>query len=252
MRITFALPALLAGAAAASTAASPPSAPDLPAAYSRGAACLEARTGRPDLGDPYLAFVYPEEALPSGAGMESMTYRRADARIMLAQLARTVGQNETLAAAGRAAEASLAAAAPAWKRAGLLDLSKGPGSGGIALDTFCIVGWLLGDREMAGTVAAAVSADTWLPEGLYEGEEAFRRSADECWCLRMLAEASPPIPVPAPVVRRIAATLGRSAGAAPGGRGTFYEALHLGMALEKGEPAFAPAAREAAAAIAAW
>jgi hypothetical protein len=276
MRVLPAIPMLLAGVAAA-MAAAPPQATDLAAAYDRGAVCLAGRMDRPDLGDPYLAYVYPAEALPGAGGgrddggggdgggrggdrggrrddgnRERLTYRQADARIMLAMVARAAGAGAPLAAEGREAEASLAAAAPAWKRAGLADMAKGPEAGGVALDTFCIVGWLLGDRAMAATVADAVKDDAWLPEGLYDGEQAFRRSADECWCLRMLAEASPPFPTPSPVAWRIASTLGRSASMDPGGRGVFYEALHLGMALEKAEPAFAPAAREAAAALMGW
>ncbi|HZI92965.1 MAG TPA: hypothetical protein VFE84_01875 [Patescibacteria group bacterium] len=224
-------------------------------ALERAARCLARDQVDGAFRDPYLSYVYPAENLPVASTIPGprLTYRRVDADVVLALLARHGAPPEPLAAAVRQAEKTLKEIVPVWRDAGLDNVRRGARQGGVALDTFCIVGWLNQDDAMARVVADALDGDGWLPGALYDdGEERFRLAADESWCVRLLVTTHPGLGGAARVVDRIAGQLKRDAQADPGGRGVFYEAWHLAMALEKAGPAYADIRHRAVAVLRAW
>lgn len=201
-------------------------------AFRRGADCLAKDFDGSAFRDPYLSYVYPDENLPVPPGRPRLTYRTVDAYVDLVLISRAAPTSEPLSRLVERADGSLREVVPVWGDRGIYNLRKGARPGGVALDTFCFVGWLYGDPTMAGIVASAIDDDGWLPEGLYGGAERFRRDADESWCLRLLAsKAGPGLDAGAAVLNRIAKTLREAVTSAPPERGTFYVAYHLAMVL---------------------
>ncbi|HEU5182790.1 MAG TPA: hypothetical protein VFW45_18525 [Candidatus Polarisedimenticolia bacterium] len=247
------------GAAALATPAlgAAPAVSRLQEAGSKAAACLARDYDGRAFRDPYLRYVYPEEKLEGTASDPDLTYRRIDADIMLVLLAREGKIAAALRPAVDRASRALHELPPLWAGKGFNNLRKNPEPEGIALDTFCIVGWLEADRAMAQAAAQALDGDGWLPEGLYEGEESFRRDADEAWCLRLLASpAGIGLNDARRVLDRLLADL-RDARKDPAGRRSFYAAYHLSLLLEEtmdlGSGIDAGALREELAeAMAAW
>jgi hypothetical protein len=187
--------------------------------------------------DPYLRYVYPDERLPGAPGGEPLTYRQVDGYVILALIGRAGDAPEPLVGDVIRAETALRAAARAWRGAGFSNTIRAPRADGVALDTFCMVGWLLGDPTMAREAAGVIEGDRWLPPGWYEEGEAFRALADESWCVRFLtsgpvASEARELPRAArPVLERLASEFRSRAVEAPAATGTFYEALHVGMVL---------------------
>lgn len=224
---------LCAGLFVQALAASPGEAA-LAEARNSAAACLARDYDGRAFRDPYLRYVYPEEKLAAPPADPDLTYRRTDADIMLALLERESSVPAALRmAAGRAARV-LHELPPLWAGKGLNNVRREPRPDGTALDTFCIVGWIEGDRGMAREVARALDGDGWLAEGLYEGEERFRRDADEAWCLRLLASSGEDGLAPArQVLDRLVANFRQAREEDPAGRQTFYAAYHLALLLEE-------------------
>ena len=203
-------------------------------ARSRAAACLERDYDGRAFRDPYFAYVYPEEKLPPAAADPALTYRRIDADIMLALLERETRVPSALCPAVDRAAQVLRELPVLWRGRGFSNVRRGPRPEGIALDTFCIVGWLETDRGMAREAAGALDGDAWLPVELYEGEERFRRDADEAWCLRLLASPAGGGIAPARgVLERLIADLREARNDEPAGRRAFYAAYHLALVLEE-------------------
>ncbi|MBI3450246.1 MAG: hypothetical protein HY049_15195 [Acidobacteria bacterium] len=224
-------------------------------AFERGAACAAARHAGDGFRDRYLEYVYPGEDVPRPPGSSKLTYRAIDADTVLVLLARAGQLSEPLASmAGRADEA-LRGALPLWRGRGFTNVSRDPHASGVALDTFCFVSWLYRDEEGAREVAAAMDDGGWLPEHLYEGEERFRRSADEAWCVRLLQATGIEGTAARKPFDRLVAEFKRDAAAAPADRGTFYEGYHLGMLVALGAaggPPDAALAGDIVGALRAW
>jgi len=206
-------------------------------ARSKAAACLARDFDGRSFRDPYLAYIYPEEKLPGTASDPDLTYRRIDADIMLSLLQREGGAPAPLQGAVEQAGKVLRELPASWNGRGFSNVRREPRAGGIALDTFCIVGWLEQDRGMADAVARALDGDGWLPEGLYEGDERFRRDADEAWCVKLLASPAGSGMEPARrVLERLVDDFRRARSEDAAGRQTFYAAYHLGLLLEDWAP----------------
>jgi hypothetical protein len=205
-------------------------------AFQNAATCLAGTFDGNGFRDPYLTYVYPGENLPLPKGGPRLTYRMIDADTVLVLLGRAGRVPASLEGAVEKAGASLRGVLPVWRGSGIYNLRKAPSPNGVALDTYCFVGWLYQDREIASVVAADRDGDGWLPEKMYAGEERFRLDADESWCLRLLASpAGPGIEEAAPVIDRIASTLHRETASDPSGSAAFYEAFHLAMVLSEAE-----------------
>ena len=230
----------------------------LAAARNKASSCLARDFDGLIFRDPYLTYVYPDEKLPAPASDPGLTYRAVDADIMLALLERERNVPTALRAAVKRADQVLRELPGAWRGRGFSNTRRGSRVDGVALDTFCIVGWLEGDKSMAEAAAQALDGDGWLPEGLYDGEERFRRDADEAWCLRLLASGSAGVPAPARrVLDRLVSDFRITRQEDPSGRQAFYAAYHLGLLLEDSQglgEALDPAAlsEELGQAINAW
>jgi hypothetical protein len=210
--------------------ATAPNACEVETAFRSAAMCLagDSRAGD-QFGDPYLSYVYVDEHLPVGAGTGPMTYRVVDADIILTELARLGPLPAGLARRAAHAESALRAALPLWRGRGFSNTLRSHRADGIALDTFCMVGWLFQDDQMAREVAAAVEEDRWLPPRWYDGPQSFRATADEAWCLRLVAQAGGMDNATAAVQARLGAEFESTGAGDPAGDAAFYEAWHLGM-----------------------
>jgi len=208
-------------------------------ARNKAASCLARDFDGGAFRDPYLTYVYPDERLPTPAGPAvepGFTYRAIDANIMLVLLKREGSIPPSLQPAVDRAGQVLGKLPRLWNGRGFSNVRRSPRTDGIALDTFCIVGWLESDRSMAQAAAQALDGDAWLPEELYDGEQRFRRDADECWCLRLLASlGNDGIGSARRVFDRVISDFRSSRREDPSGRQTFYAAYHLGLLLAESE-----------------
>jgi hypothetical protein len=139
--------------------------------------------------DAYLQYVYTEEKLACPLADCQLTYRLLDAYINLAFL------DQADVAPGPAKEQFLrgrevlGAIVPLWRQQGIYNVTRTPQEGGIALDTYCIVGLLHEDATMARVVAGHLDGEDWLAEDFYDPAQSFRKLADETWCVALLAVA---------------------------------------------------------------
>jgi hypothetical protein len=234
-RVTTPVIILVLGFQVSPGTAAAPAPPEIEAAFRSAAGCL-ARDNRAgdQFGDPYLSYVYADEHLPVGAGTGRMTYRIVDAEIILTQLARLGPLPGSLARRATRAESALRAAHPLWRGRGFSNTLRSQRADGIALDTFCMVGWLLQDDLMASEVAAAVEEDRWLPPGWYDAPQSYRATADEAWCLRLVAQAGRLDAATARVQARLGAEFEKTSTTHPTGDDAFYAAWHLGMLAADG------------------
>lgn len=234
----------------------PPDVTRIDASVRRGSACMAGQIDGGRFRDPYLSYVYPDEHLPAPPGASPLTYRRIDGYIVLALLARGGSPPGPLAAHARHAEEALRLAAAAWRGAGFSNTVRDPRAGGVAIDTFCMVGWLFDDAEMAREVALALDGSRWLPDGWYEEPESYRALADESWCVRLLLSGEAAADDARRVLERLASGFRARRERGAGTVGTFYEAWHLGMVLarrtEREAPAAAPLTRDVLGSLRAW
>jgi hypothetical protein len=178
-------------------------------AVDRGLAFL-ARSWQGDAyDDEYLRFVYPDEKLDCPLPDCRLTYRLLDAYINLAFLDRAAVPHGPAQAQFSRGREVLEAIVPEWRERGLYNVKRDPVAGGVALDTYCIVGLLSEDRAMAGVAAAHLDGDDWLPDNHYDDLQSFRKLADETWCVRLLQFASRPGRRQVPRLARAALDRGR-------------------------------------------
>ncbi len=136
------------------------------------------------------SIVYSDEQLDCPLADCRLTYRLLDAYINLAFLDRAGVPHGPARPQFERGRKVLDAIVPAWREAGPLQRHKDPVEGGVALDTYCIVGLLHQDRAMAKVAAGHLDGDDWLPGNHYDDSESFRKLADETWCVRLLRFAS--------------------------------------------------------------
>ncbi|MBI3956586.1 MAG: hypothetical protein HY340_01210 [Candidatus Kerfeldbacteria bacterium] len=141
--------------------------------------------------DEYLNYVYPGEALTCPVEGCKLTYRVLDAFFNVMQL-----RNERLNRAGLlglqvgAAETSLQAILPEWRQANLYNTIKGSGTGGVALDTACILGYATNDKDLAEHIVTFLTDDDNLLADDEYTTDTWRNIADETWCVRLFAKTS--------------------------------------------------------------
>ena len=139
--------------------------------------------------DAYLQYVYTDEQLECPLADCQLTYRLLDAYINLAFL------DQADLAHGPAKEQFLrgrevlGAIVPVWREQRLYNVTRDPHEGGLALDTYCIVGLLHEDAAMARVVAEHLNGEDWLAEDFYDPAQSYRKLADETWCVALLAVA---------------------------------------------------------------
>lgn len=142
--------------------------------------------------DPYLKFVYPGEDIACRAPGCRLTYRLLDAYFALTMIESRLTTNERAAIADQSQERDSAFAdiGPRWRNAPIINtiMSTAADSGGIALDTFCILGTLTHDQGLARRSLDYLTPDNnWIADDYYQ-DDRWRNIADETWCLRLAAE----------------------------------------------------------------
>ncbi len=140
--------------------------------------------------DPYLEYVYPGESLDCPLADCRLTYRLLDAYFMVEMLtSRLIGNERSLLRSqSDEANAVFEAIAPTWRQASILNTAKSTeqDKDGLALDTYCILGYLKNDSSFSDTVLRYLGDDGWLAPDAYLTDR-WRNIADESWCLRLLA-----------------------------------------------------------------
>jgi len=139
--------------------------------------------------DAYLQYVYADEQLECPLAGCRLTYRLLDAYINLAFLDQAGLAHGPARAQFLRGREVLDAIVPLWREQRLYNVTRAPQKGGIALDTYCIVGLLYEDSAMARVVAGHLDGDGWLAEDYYDPPQSFRKLADETWCVGLLAVA---------------------------------------------------------------
>jgi hypothetical protein len=137
--------------------------------------------------DQYLRFVYPEESIPCPlANNCTVTYRLLDAYFDVLFLEEVGADMTNIKAQQADAHAIISALAERWTNERINNvLTSMPGELGIALDTYCIVGFLQRDPDMANKVASYLDDNNnWMSSSHYT-EDVWRNIADESWCLRL-------------------------------------------------------------------
>lgn len=119
-----------------------------------------------------------------------LTYRLLDAYFMVEMLtSRLIGNERSLLRSqSDEANAVFEAIAPTWRQASILNTAKSTeqDKDGLALDTYCILGYLKNDSSFSDTVLRYLGDDGWLAPDAYLTDR-WRNIADESWCLRLLA-----------------------------------------------------------------
>jgi hypothetical protein len=136
--------------------------------------------------DGYLEYLYPGETLECPLGNCTLSYRKLDAYFNLIFIERQIGDYSIIEEQVIYAKEVMQSVEPLWERDRIYNVVANATPGGYALDTYCIVGLITNSSVMAKNVRNHLLNNHWLPEDFYTGDEAFRRIADESWCIRLL------------------------------------------------------------------
>lgn len=129
--------------------------------------------------DGYLTYTYEGENLPAG-----LTYREIDYYTNIVLLHDLYGvEEDNIHEIKERLQKFLAFAHGAQIHN---TLKKQPGRGRVALDTFCIVGWLLEDERAGVRVSSHITSTGNLMNDDYYGQDHWRNLADELWCIMLL------------------------------------------------------------------
>ncbi len=167
-------------------------------AIERGAGFVAAAWSPFHFADPYLAFVYPGESLTCGLPNCRVTYRTLDAYFALHFLQPRLQAKELrrLEAPLGEAQQVLADLAPRWVNVPIENALKSSASdGGVALDTYCILGTVEQSAPMAQHLLEYLTEDNNFIDDQYYQDDRWRNIADETWCLRLLAETGSSAPL---------------------------------------------------------
>ncbi|MFH1916948.1 MAG: hypothetical protein ABIJ21_06830 [Nanoarchaeota archaeon] len=140
--------------------------------------------------DEYLQYVYPGESLACPLETPcNITYRLLDAYFDVYFLEEAMPGLQGLENQRKDAHAVLLGVAKNWENEKINNVIRSDaGSGGVALDTYCIVGYITKNPKMAEIARSYLTEDNnWMPSDYFEGD-AWRNIADESWCIRLFIE----------------------------------------------------------------
>ena len=142
--------------------------------------------------DDYLKYIYPGEELDCPLENCKITYRKLDSFFNLIFIKNEFNNYNTLNKEVLEADRTLKSLLSLWREKKLYNIINETmkDNNGIALDTYCILGYLYEDKEMANLALLSLSNDKWLPESFYQGDQDFRTIADESWCVRLISKAN--------------------------------------------------------------
>jgi len=183
------LPAFAGLLLAACAATAPPQPSQVETAIAEGFAYLAGiRTPDGAYKDAYLQYIYPGEELACPLENCNLTYRTLDAYFNLRFIQQSFPDAGPLAADVARADEIMRSLLPVWRQRRLYNIQQRTmiDPDGLALDTYCILGYLYKDGVMARVAKDSLKGWDWLPEDFYTGDAAFRTIADESWCTRLL------------------------------------------------------------------
>jgi len=153
---------------------------------------VQAKTSGFSYNDEYLKYVYPGEALECPLNNCKITYRKLDAYFNLKFIKNEFQDYSLIKQDVEEADRILTSLIPIWRNKKLYNIVNETmkDSSGLALDTYCILGYLYNDKEMSTLVLNSLENDNWLPSSFYEGDQDFRTIADESWCVRLVAKSN--------------------------------------------------------------
>lgn len=142
--------------------------------------------------DEYLKYVYPGESLECPLENCEITYRKLDSFFNLIFIKNEFNDYTILNDEVEKADKTLKSLVPIWREKKLYNIINESmiDSNGIALDTYCILGYLYEDEQMSNLVFNSLSNDRWIPQSFYEGDQDFRTMADETWCVRLITKTN--------------------------------------------------------------
>ena len=138
--------------------------------------------------DTYLEYVYPSEKLECPPQNCTLTYRKLDAFFNLIFIKNEFNEYKPLESSVNEANNILESLLPLWREEKLYNIINDSMQkpNGLALDTYCILGYLYNDKQMAVLVQNSLYLNKWLPDNFYGGDQDFRTIADESWCVRLI------------------------------------------------------------------
>ncbi len=143
------------------------------------------------LQDIYLMYEYPNENLKSPSD-RPITYRILDAYFDMFIINEKTDDSNGLREPIKVALADLSALVPIWETNVWLFNVQNPieehNKDPVALDTYCILGYLYNSSKMADVVLIASNGTKWLSPQMYEHDDQWRQIADEVWCIMLLAK----------------------------------------------------------------
>lgn len=150
----------------------------------KGMAYLSENYGDYSYNDRYLTFVYSGESLGCPIDDEcNITYRLLDAYFdvyfleEVADISRIPEQAED-------AHVIVEAIAKSWEDEKISNAATSDGEG-VALDTYCIVGYITENKVMSQNMQGYLEGNSWMPNDYYQ-QDVWRNIADESWCARLM------------------------------------------------------------------
>lgn len=159
---------------------------DIDGVISKGYLFLDKRYSNGAYDDEYLKYVYPGENLYCPLEGCKITYRIIDAYFGILFI-REFGDYGGLFNQADYASKVLSSLLELWRKEKIYNTKKSiqQDRRGVALDTYCILGYIYSDKEMAINTLSYLEGDKWLEEGFYR-DDVWRNVADESWCIRLL------------------------------------------------------------------
>ncbi len=141
--------------------------------------------------DQYLLYIYPGEALECPLENCNLTYRLMDAYFNDIFIKEEVTNHDIMKKQVDDADKVLRSIIPIWEKEKIYNTIKGE-KDGLALDTYCILGFIYNNSKMASTVKESATGDNWITDDYYKGLDDWRNIADESWCVRFLIKTGYP------------------------------------------------------------
>lgn len=137
--------------------------------------------------DEYLLYVYPGEDLECPIEDCHLTYRILDAYFNLIYIKNEIKDYSVIRDQVEYGDEILQSLLPIWREGRIYNTiaSIKEDKDGFALDTYCILGYLYNDKEMAVNTLNYLDNNNWMADDYFREDE-WRNIADESWCVRLL------------------------------------------------------------------
>jgi hypothetical protein len=90
-----------------------------------------------------------------------------------------------------------------WEKEKIYNTMKSDSGAGIALDTYCILGFIQGNNNMANVVSSYLNEENdWIPSNYYTSDT-WRNIADETWCVRLFIKTKADKELTATIIEKL-------------------------------------------------